>query len=690
MHIRHALLSSIAVAAVLGSGANAQSLEEYYAGASNIFTGYEKPIRLAPAVVETIDRERIDALNAITLNEVIDSAAGIFTQKSRVGDSIINIRSFYSELNPQLLLMIDGQPIDDPVTGGRPAGFDWLAANIERIEIIRGPGSAVFGADAFLGVINIVTKGAARTNVNELGAWAGTFGTFGGHAIRSFEIGSWDASLTIQGNRTAGDDPIVAADAQSLVDAIFGTESSLAPAPIEAARSQVQAILDLRLTDELKASAWYGAYFNADQLLGSSYILDDDGDRNVHLGSLFINYRPSIGETAFDVKGSVLFNSSTIKNTFFPAGAPTLTAPFAFPFDGVNKFNVKQFEARFETTLIRDFGSHTIRAGAGMTHQNAFETSESRNFSLTQFGAAPLPSPALVSVESIGNPKQANPVSRSVGYFLLQDEWKLADRWTLTVGGRFDHYSDFGGTFNPRASLVWTPDIDTTVKMLYGAAFRAPTFVESFAEQSGPIIIANPDLAPETIDTFEVSFQKRISPTASLTIDSYYYKAEDVVEISLAPNGVTTFMNGAGIAGAGVETALVLDLPGPAMLDANYAHQRAWRRDTRTPAPNAPRHVAFANLSIDPSPQLQFDANVKYVGRQFRSITDPRPPLKDYTRVDFVVAYNPPNFDRVSVSLAVKNVLNAEIFSPITDFTAVPGDLPQEGRQVIGSIKLHY
>lgn len=688
---KYAFPSLAALAITPPAGANAQDLEDFYEGAVNIATGYEKPTRLAPAVVETISRDRIEALNAITFDEIISTAAGIFTQKSRVGDSIINVRSFYNELNPQILLMIDGQPVNDPVAGGRPAGFDWLAANIERIEIIRGPGSAVFGADAFVGVINIITKGAARTDVNELDAWAGTFGTYGGHAIRSFDIGDWNASLSIQGNRTQGDDPVIGADAQSLIDATFGTTSSLAPSPIEAARSQVQAKLDIRFTDDLKASAWYGAYFNADQILGSSFILDDDGDRNVHLGSLAINYQPTIGETALDVKGSLLFNSSTIRNTFFPTGAPTPAPPtFTFPYNGVNVFNVKQIEGRFEAAAVRDFGPHTIRAAAGMTHQNAFETSESRNFSLTPFGGVPLPTPDIVPVETIGNAKQANPVSRSVGYVLLQDEWKLADRWTLTVGGRFDHYSDFGGTFNPRASLVWTPNIDTTVKLLYGSAFRAPTFIESFAEQSGPIIIANPDLEPETIDTFEISLQRRVSPTIDVMIDSYFYRADDVVEIIRAPSGVTTFINGAGIAGAGVESSIAIDLPGPLSLDANYAHQRAWRRDTRTPAPNAPRHVAFANLRLEPSARVQLDANLKYVGRQFRSDLDPRPPLDDYIKADFVATYKPAQFDRVSLSLAAKNVFDAEIFSPISDFAAVPGDLPLEGRQIIGSLQLHY
>ena len=96
----------------------------------------------------------------------------------------------------------------------------------------------------------------------------------------------------------------------------------------------------------------------------------------------------------------------------------------------------------------------------------------------------------------------------------LQDEWQLAPDWELTAGVRYDHYSDFGATLNPRAALVWQTSPRLTSKILYGRAFRAPAFDTLYA-QNNPVGLGNDSLDPETIDTIELAKNSKFGVVVS-------------------------------------------------------------------------------------------------------------------------------------------------------------------------------
>lgn len=129
--------------------------------------------------------------------------------------------------------------------------------------------------------------------------------------------------------------------------------------------------------------------------------------------------------------------------------------------------------------------------------------------------------------------------NRTVLYASLQDEWSFAKDWELTAGVRYDHYSDFGNTVNPRIALVWETRYDLTSKLMYGHAFRPPSFAESYLENN-PIFLGNPDLDPETIDTYELAFD--YSPIHSLrTIVSLFaYDIDGLIDYVADPAPATT------------------------------------------------------------------------------------------------------------------------------------------------------
>ncbi len=126
--------------------------------------------------------------------------------------------------------------------------------------------------------------------------------------------------------------------------------------------------------------------------------------------------------------------------------------------------------------------------------------------------------------------KKAN---RKNYYVFVQDEWSFARDWNLTAGLRDDYYTDFGNTLNPRVALVWQTRYDLTTKLLYGRAFRAPSFAELYAINN-PIRLGNPYLKPETIDTTEIAFNYQPTFNVTTSLNIFRYWVRDLIQ--LVPN----------------------------------------------------------------------------------------------------------------------------------------------------------
>ena len=129
----------------------------------SIATGTYQPITKAPSTASIITADDIKAMGAITLDQVLESVPGLHVIPSTLDrlNPVYTIRGIYTGQNPQVLFMLNGTRIAPSLfTGGLADNSRMNVEDISRIEVIRGPGSAVYGADAYAGVINIVTKSA--------------------------------------------------------------------------------------------------------------------------------------------------------------------------------------------------------------------------------------------------------------------------------------------------------------------------------------------------------------------------------------------------------------------------------------------------------------------------------------------------------------------------------------------------
>jgi outer membrane receptor for ferrienterochelin and colicins len=174
-------------------------------------------------------------MGAHTLDDILETVPGMHISLSSLSrlDSVQSVRGIHTGFNPQVLLMMNGVPVQDSVNGGRPILFRLPIASIERVEVIRGPGSAIYGADAYAGVVNVITKDSKSIEATQLSARSGSFG---GRELSFQAAGDWSGvgiAFTSAYQETDGDsDRRVTADLQSALDTALGTNASLAPGPI--------------------------------------------------------------------------------------------------------------------------------------------------------------------------------------------------------------------------------------------------------------------------------------------------------------------------------------------------------------------------------------------------------------------------------------------------------------------------
>jgi outer membrane cobalamin receptor len=216
----------------------------------SIATGSAQSLRRAPAVATVITAEDIRVMGASDLDEVLETVPGMHVARSPIHyEPLYVTRGIFSINNPQILVLQNGVPMTTLVSGSR--GVLWSGFPLEhiaRIEIIRGPGSALYGADAYSGVINIITKTAAETPGTQIGAHAGSFKTGDVWVQHGGSMGPFAVAAYVRMGATDGIRERIGADAQSARDKVFGTRASLAPGPLNNQADSVDANVDLSLS----------------------------------------------------------------------------------------------------------------------------------------------------------------------------------------------------------------------------------------------------------------------------------------------------------------------------------------------------------------------------------------------------------------------------------------------------------
>ncbi len=442
---------------------SALSLEELMSLQVSIATGTPKSLARAPAVASVITAEELEAMGVQDIDEALELVPGLHvSQGTFFYASRYFIRGITSNQNPHTLLLINGVPQTSLFTGDRPeqllgrSGFP--AKMVERIEIIRGPGSAVYGADAFAGVINIITKAPEDLDGGEASLGYGSFDSTYSFLRQALDAGPVQGVVSIAYDQSNGDDPVIDADQQSILDALLGTSASRAPGPANLGYNQLDVRSDL-LWNQFRLRMAYRQN-RVETAQGINEALDPDSHYHQRRGTADLTWRndglhPDWGLQA---QLSYLYNDfrNPTRTQLFPPGADFTLVGGGGPFpEGVLQTpELSEENVRLDvTSLYRGWQNHRLRLGVGYFWGDIFETTDAVNYTLSPTGF-PTPAP-LMDVSDTSFAFQ--PENQRTSYYtFVQDEWAFAPDWELTAGVRHDHYSDFGDTINPRAALVWT------------------------------------------------------------------------------------------------------------------------------------------------------------------------------------------------------------------------------------------
>jgi len=181
---------------------------------TSLATGTVTPLDKAAAIATVITAKDITAMGATDIDEILETVPGLHVGRSdQAYAPKYNIRGITSSFNAQTLMLINGIPITNLVFGNR--GNVWAGMpvkSISRIEIIRGPGSAMHGADAFSGVINIITKSRKDINGTHAGYRAGSFDTQAGWVEHGESYNDFDVAFTLEYETSDGQKEIIIAD----------------------------------------------------------------------------------------------------------------------------------------------------------------------------------------------------------------------------------------------------------------------------------------------------------------------------------------------------------------------------------------------------------------------------------------------------------------------------------------------
>jgi outer membrane receptor for ferrienterochelin and colicins len=672
------LISAWAVSSYAASQTEEDELALAYGDKSfvSIATGSRQPIARAPSVASVITSEDILAIGAADLDEVLETVPGLHVSRSPIGyNPIYTIRGIDTQYNPQVLMLVNGIPITGAFFGNRSQIWGGMPLeNIARIEVIRGPGSALYGADAFAGVINIITKTAPDIDGAQLGLRAGSFNSNNAWLQYGGTVHGLDTVAYLSAGHTDGLHETIKADALS------GTPFSLAPGPLNLGGNTIDGRIDLS-RDKWRVRAGYQQRSNAGTGAGVASVLDPAGK---NLGERFstdltyqdANFAPDLDVTA---QASYLYITEQSNLTLFPPG--TDFGLGAFPSGVIG--NPYKWERHLRANVSAVYSGllrHKLRFGVGTQNDDLYKTQESRNYNLVNIpgvGNFPAPLPGGLTQMTAAD-IFLTPHSRRVNYVYAQDEWNFTRDWYLTAGVRHDQYSDFGGTTNPRLALVWDTAYNLTSKLLYGRAFRPPSFAELY-NINNPVAQGNPNLKPETNQSVELAFAWQVTSSLQANMNLFRYQMKDILRFVQNPDASYTAQNAGQQHGQGMEVELVWDAAANLRLSGNYAMQHSIDETTNQDPGNAPRNHVYARADWRFMPRWTVDTQLNWVADRKREPGDTRPPIADYHTVDLTLRSNNESGDW-GYSFKVLNLFGADAREPSPAPGLIPYDLPVDPR----------
>ena len=445
----------------------------------------EQTVYSSPSSVSVITREQIEQMGITNLQALLNFVPGFQSTRDieQGTTNRISVRGRSTALSESILIQIDGKKINDLYTGGISILNKMLSLGfVNQIEIIRGPGSALYGSNAFLGVINIITE----TENNEVNVTADSIGGIASNILISKTFNKkqqFNAYFSLF--KQTGD--------EYFITDLYGIS--------EQVKDPIQGV-DLYIKQQVEDFLFTARYMQRqlDDFIAFGSIGNDVNNEKTEQWSIAAEYKNKIiddlnyhvvvshSEDKWDnfalfipkdveIEPGFSLDQDFVGGPFLTSKTSKLAVDLTYPFSDNNLFS---FGSAYETAQITD----------------AFTSTSHNLFTLESYGEIVI----LTGDESFNRLN-----TRTIMSFYLQDQIKISQNLELTAGVRFDSYNDFGSSTNPRLALVWKPKEGNSLKFMYGTAFRAPNFLELY-DRNNYTDFGNVNLNAEEVTTTEIAW----------------------------------------------------------------------------------------------------------------------------------------------------------------------------------------
>lgn len=502
----------------------------------------EEKIGDTPANIIVITREQIETRRYMSLSDLMRDLPSVQFQ-DRSNQIFYHTVTFRGHLfSNKFLILQDGVRIDSPTGEALPIAENFPLYHAKQVEIVYGSASAVYGTDAFGGVINIITEKPDAVNGGKIGITTGNHDYNYSYIYAGKKINE-NVSLSVGAHRHRFNDEELAKEYPNSFQMVNLTNSSgqvvekaadrhpfTAPAKSQSFYSK------LHLTDHLTLG-YQRNILNNPSTTGEPPRITPYGEDLIWetiTDSFYAKYNHQFNEqlsgtTQFEYSGYEIGEMSKFRNRYCEYISCYIYAKGT-------KESIEQ-QLNFKINEI-----HQLTGGFGYAHY----------YSLPKTTDLPTPyntslSPNEQNLHHLGT-NNSLPIdiielryqTRSL-YLQLQSAWDK--QWSSTMGLRYDYNSRFGETFNPRLGMVYRLDNKTVFKLLYGEAFRAPSAMDLFEtygiftgkqNAAGQYISSvfkapSPNLQPEKAKSLEFNVLHRIDEHLNLNLNMYYTKANNLI-----------------------------------------------------------------------------------------------------------------------------------------------------------------
>lgn len=613
-----------------------------------IITLTRQPENLSRSFASTyvISSSELTQLGARTIYDALQHIPGINKGVGQFGEHTLALRGVRSSYSEKILILMDSHVINDVRSGS--ASYQYLdkmaIENIDRIEVVLGTGSSVYGSNAFLGMVNIITKEGAETsnNIDIHSSLEFDQHSSIANSVNVFYSDSFENGYRVALNVLARDDKGVRLEVDRDV---FG-QSGLA--------ATEQAIQEVYFKLNHTFLSIKGRFYTRDSgdYYGLFNVLNDHSKQSAKYGFLDVSYKADLSPDT-RMEFAAYYDHQKTDNNYeaIPAGIIPPSSGF-YPWNDTGflartmaQESIYGSDVRFRHDALE---GHVISAGFSYRNERLHDTGVIANYD-------PLPLAEVTNISKTNN--WILPAEREIFSVYGQDLWALTDELSLSLDGRYDDYSDFGSSFNPRLGASWQVNERYRMRINVGRAFRAPDFLSMYLTNS-PSVIGNENLVAEEIDSREIGLTYQ--PFKQILMEATVYN-NNLTNLIGVGNTSFQYQNNEKVKVHGIDIGYRHQLNKRLLLNVNYSRLK-YHFGSLYNHPMVPKESASAIFDWSILDSVHWNINAYWQSISPRASTDIREDLPEYVVLN--TTWNMQLDGHLSAHFSVMNLMDKDYSYP--------------------------